>query len=143
MAKLRPRLLRDGTAWILAMALSALPFAADAQQSGDLTLSCTGTYQGSSDSNSHPQGPMGIIVSGNTVSVAGYTSVPVVQLTPTEVDFNGKAHSTAFGVSMMSAVDGSIDRVTGQTNVTISTTFANNTSNTVLNLVCKPSRQMF
>jgi hypothetical protein len=53
MAKLRPRLLRDGTAWILAMALSALPFAADAQQSGDLTLSCTGTYQGSSDSNPH------------------------------------------------------------------------------------------
>jgi hypothetical protein len=141
MAKLRPRLLRDGTAWILVIALSALPFAADAQQSGDLVLSCTGTW--SSGGDPQPQDPMGIIVSGNAVSVAGYTAVPITQLTPTEVDFNGKAHSTLVGLSMMSTVGGSIDRVTGQANVTISTTLANNTSNTTMNLVCKPARQLF
>jgi hypothetical protein len=82
---------------------------------------------------------MGIIVGNGMVAVYGYTPVPIVRLTPTEVNFRGPAKVVVADTTITSNVDGSIDRVTGQTRIT----FSADTGSRSLKLACKPAHQMF
>lgn len=119
---------------VIAAAISALRFAASAQQPTSQTLLCSGTYSMDNGQHSYPQGEMNIVVGNDSVTITGYSEVPITQVTQTKVDFSGQASTSILGLSTTSDVSGSIDLMTGHTNITASN--GKSPLQKILNLTC-------
>jgi hypothetical protein len=119
---------------ILAIALSALPFAANAQQQSNITLNCRGTYKVGGDAP-HPKSNIGVIVANATVSIFGMV-FPISQATNDKIEFNGPDKN-----EITTNAFGSIDRVTGEMHATVTPAGGNLSWSYALH--CKPATKIF
>jgi hypothetical protein len=118
-----------------------------AQQSNSITLSCNGTNiltaVSAADVKPDPITKLGVIVDFATKQVHFMDyKVPITDVTPTLVSFRGRLQPEVFGTKLKPfTVDGSIDRVTGQT--TIGWYYENTGNNSSWDLMCVPSTRLF
>lgn len=128
---------------IVATLSAALMLPANAQQQGStITLSCNGTSKfmatSAADLKPDPIANLGIIVNlvNNTVSVMTYVA-PINALSPTLVSFSGQQKVAGGSFE----IDGTIDRVTGRTD--IEWLYTNVGNNSTWELTCRPATRLF
>ena len=128
--------------------LAALPLsAAGAQQPTSITLSCNGTSKltatAAADFKPDPIANLGIIVNfaDHTVTFSDYVT-PVTGVNATLVSFSGRQAFALLGPKGPKfTIDGSIDRVTGHTEIDWMYEVAGNNSH--WELTCKPATRLF
>jgi hypothetical protein len=127
--------------------LVALALPARAQQGSTVTLSCDGTSKltatAASDLKPDPITKLGIIVNAadRTVIFMDYVT-PVTGIRATLVSFSGRQMPVAFGMKGKPfTIDGSIDRLTGHTE--ISWWYEDVGNNTLWELTCRPATRLF
>jgi hypothetical protein len=125
----------------------ALTLPAKAQQGSTITLSCNGTSKltatVAADLKPDPITNLGIIVNAanGTVTFMDYVT-PVTGITATNVSFSGQQGPVVSGVKLKPfTIDGSIDRVTGHTEIDWWYEVAGN--NTHWELTCRPATRLF
>jgi hypothetical protein len=127
---------------------AALMLPADAQQQGStITLSCDGTSKltatAAAGLNPEPITKLGIIVNAadRTITFMDYVT-PVTGISATFVSFNGTQTPVALGIKGKPfTIDGSIDRVTGHTEIDWWYEVVGN--NTHWELTCRPATRLF
>jgi hypothetical protein len=131
--------------------MAALPVSAvGAQQPTSITLSCTGTSKltatAAADFKPDPITNLGIIVNfaNHSVTFSDYIT-PVTGVNATLVSFSGRqtlAAAAALGLKgSQFTIDGSIDRVTGHTEIDWMYEVAGNNSH--WELTCRPATRLF
>jgi hypothetical protein len=128
--------------------LVALPLSlANAEQSNSITLSCNGTSKlmasSAADLKPDPITNLGIIVNvaDHTVTFMDYVT-PIAGITATIVSFRGQQGPVVTGLKLKPfTIDGSIDRVTGHTEIMWLYEVAGN--NTSWELTCRPATRLF
>lgn len=131
--------------------LAAMPLTAvGAQQTPSITLSCTGTSKltatAATDFKPDPITNLGIIVNfaNHSVTFSDYVT-PVTAVNATLVSFGGRqtlAAAAALGLKgSQFTIDGSIDRVTGHTEIDWMYEVAGNNSH--WELTCRPATRLF
>ena len=121
---------------------------ADAQQQGSpITLSCDGTSKltatAAADLNPEPITKLGIIVNAadRTITFMDYVT-PVTGISATLISFSGRQTPVALGIKGKPfTIDGSIDRVTGHTEIDWWYEVVGN--NTHWELTCRPATRLF
>jgi hypothetical protein len=128
--------------------LSGLPpLSAQTQQQNLITLACNGTSKltatAAADLKPDPITNMGIIVNvaDRTVTFTDYIT-PVTGISATLVSFSGRQTPVYAGIKGKPfIIDGSIDRVTGHTEV--SWWYEDVGNNTFWELTCRPATRLF
>jgi hypothetical protein len=128
--------------------LAALPLSAvGAQQPTSITLSCSGTSKltatAAADLKPDPITNLGIIVNlaDRTATFLDYV-VPITGYSATLVSFSGRQTPVSFGVKgKQFEIDGSIDRVTGFTDINF--WYENVGNNSSWELACRPTTRLF
>ncbi len=131
-----------------ALLLAALTLApVRAQQQNTITLSCNGTSKlmvaVAAEFKPEPISNLGIIVNfaDRTVTFSDYV-MPVSGVSATLVSFSGRQTPVAFGVKgAQFTIEGSIDRVTGHTEINWWYEVAGNNSH--WELACRPATRLF
>jgi hypothetical protein len=145
--------------WIIAAMLAAVALRASliisimllwsasalAQQTALITLACNGTskFMVGTDLKPDPVENLGIIVSfADRIVTVGSYRVAIESFTSTTVVFHSQQELSYAGTKLEPvSVDGTIDRVTGATNVEF--THERVGDNTVWDLICKPATRLF
>lgn len=136
------------SAIVAALSAAALMLPADAQQQGStITLSCNGTGKlmaaAAADLKPDPITNLGIIVNATnrTVTFMDYVT-PITSISETLVGFRGRQSPVVSGLKLNPfTIDGSIDRVTGHTEIDWWYEVAGNNSHWELN--CRPANRLF
>jgi hypothetical protein len=135
------RLFRRAIITMLSVAAMTLPPAVAQQQASTITLSCDGTSKltatAAADLKPDPVTKLGIIVNlvARTVTFMNFV-LPIKQYSETLVNFSGRSKGP-----LPSEINGSIDRVTGYTDINF--WYENVGNNSEWELACRPTTRLF